>query len=308
MIPVLTAGQEIDLEWTIMPATIDWWEVNSKVDCNISLDSIYAGDGNLESNDQELVKQEVQSSSPGLSIAFVACIVAALVSLAFTRLATQSEKWQLGGVYAGVLSFGFAFHLGFGYEVQGVPVWGPTILILCALWIWRMTWKSSEEFRLIHEDYQRARKGISTIYSDHFEALADGRRQLTIILSIPVLGMLAIILGLPPQLSANSENLVVMGTYFLIIMIGVWYFLKRSDKMYGNLYGRLTDAEIKSIRIERDLGDPARLLNDLADDGLDLSSLLGPASIEIGTLPFTGEAAPEMDMTSGFETEVETDV
>ncbi len=48
--------------------------------------------------------------------------------------------------------------------------------------------------------------------------------------------------------------------------------------MYGNLYGRLTDAEIKSIRIERDLGDPARLLNDLADDGLDLTSLLGPAS------------------------------
>jgi hypothetical protein len=91
-------------------------------------------------------------------------------------------------------------------------------------------------------------------------------------------------------------------------MIGVWYFLKRSDKMYGNLYGRLTDAEIKSIRIERDLGDPARLLNDLADDGLDLSSLLGPTSIEIGTLPFAGDAAPEMDMTSAFETEVETDV
>jgi hypothetical protein len=46
----------------------------------------------------------------------------------------------------------------------------------------------------------------------------------------------------------------------------------------------------------------------LADDGLDLSSLLGPTSIEIGTLPFAGDAAPEMDMTSAFETEVETDV
>ncbi len=69
-----------------------------------------------------------------------------------------------------------------------------------------MTWKSSEEFRLIHEDYQRARKGISTIYSDHFEALSDGRRQLTIILSIPVLGMLAIVLGLPPQLSAEHSE------------------------------------------------------------------------------------------------------
>lgn len=173
-----------------------------------------------------------------------------------------------------------------------------------------MTWRSSEEFRLIHEDYQRARKGISTIYSDHFEALADGRRQLTIILSIPVLGMLAIILGLPPQLSANTENLVVMGSYFLIIMIGVWYFLKRSDKMYGNLYGRLTDAEIKSIRIERDLGDPARLLNDLADDGLDLSALLG-ASPESSKDP-TPESVPISGgfstMPSAFETEVENDV
>ena len=308
MIPILTAGQSVDLEWTIMPDTIDWWEVRSQADCNISLTAIYAGDNNLESNDQELVVQNVQSSSPGLSIAFVACIVAALVSFAFTRLASQSEKWQLGGVYAGVLSFGFAFHLGFGYEIQGVPVWGPAILILNALWIWRMTWKSSEEFRLIHEDYQRARKGISTIYSDHFEALGDGRRQLTIILSIPVLGMLAIVLGLPPQLSADSQNLVVMGSYFLIILIGVWYFLKRSDKMYGNLYGRLTDAEIKSIRIERDLGDPARLLNDLADDGLDLSSLLGtrdndqvemvesesPKPIEIG--PLTPDTEVETDV------------
>ena len=308
MIPILTAGQTVDLEWTIMPDTIDWWEVRSQADCNISLTSIYAGDNNLESNDQELVVQNVQSASPGLSIAFIACIVAALVSFAFTRLASQSEKWQLGGVYAGVLSFGFAFHLGFGYEVQGVPIWGPTILILNALWIWRMTWKSSEEFRLIHEDYQRARKGISTIYSDHFEALGDGRRQLTIILSIPVLGMLAIVLGLPPQLSANSQNLVVMGSYFLIIMIGVWYFLKRSDKMYGNLYGRLTDAEIKSIRIERDLGDPARLLNDLADDGLDLSSLLGPS--DNGNEEMVEPEAPKpIDVGSlALETEVDTDV
>ncbi len=197
--------------------------------------------------DKNLGVETVQSWSPDLSIAFIACVVAALLSVIFVRLSSQSEKWQLGGVYAGVLAFGFAFHL---FTVQ---YWGPAVLALCALWIWRMTWKSSDEFRMIHEDYQRARKGVSTVYSDHFEALKDSRRQLTIILSIPVLGMLAIVLGLPPQLSTDTDNLVVMVSYFLIIMIGVWFLLKRSDKMYGNLYGRMTDAEIKSIRIERDL-------------------------------------------------------
>ncbi|MBQ70945.1 MAG: hypothetical protein CMA65_05600 [Euryarchaeota archaeon] len=274
----LKAQESKVVEWTVIGETINWWEVSKGVSCSVELDIVHAGDANDLKDDLLTEPIDVKSQSPGLSIVFVACIVAALVSFVFTRLATQSEKWQLGGVYAGVLSFGFAFHLGFGFEVGGVAIWGPVVLVLNALWVWRMTWKSSEEFRLIHEDYQRARKGISTVYSDHFEALSDGRRQLTIILSLPVLGMLAIVLGLPPQLTTDSRNLVVMASYFLIIMIGVWYFLKRSDKLYGNLYGRLTDAEIKSIRIERDLGDPARLLNDLANDGLDLSSLLGTSS------------------------------
>jgi hypothetical protein len=86
--------------------------------------------------------------------------------------------------------------------------------------------------------------------------------------------MLAIVLGLPPQLDANQDNMVVMAAYFFSIMLGVWYLLKRSDSLYGNLYGRMTDAEVKSIRLERDLNDPARLLNDLADDGLDFTAML----------------------------------
>ena len=36
----------------------------------------------------------------------------------------------------------------------------------------------------------------------------------------------------------------------------------------------LQPIEVKATRIERDLGDPARLLNDLAMDGLDLSAIL----------------------------------
>ena len=251
MLGILGSTESHTFTWDVRPAVIDWWEVSKEIQCDVTLTYLYVGDGNNEDNDRsqgvELGQETVQSWSPDLSAAFIACVVAALLSIVFVRLSSQSEKWQLGGIYAGVLAFGFAFHL------FSNVYWGPAVLVLCALWIWRMTWKSSEEFRLIHEDYQRARKGISTVYSDHFEALNDSRRQLTIILCIPVLGMLAIVLGLPPQLSADQNNVAVMGAYFLIISIGVWYLLKRSDKLYGNLYGRMTDAEVRSIRIERDL-------------------------------------------------------
>ncbi|MGB1484658.1 MAG: hypothetical protein ACPG9E_01550, partial [Poseidonia sp.] len=308
MHPLLASTESHTFTWDVRPRTIDWWEVDKDILCDASLSYLYVGPGNDESNDdsaslresgQEMGVETVQSWSPDLSIAFIACVVAALLSVIFVRLSSQSEKWQLGGVYAGVLAFGFAFHL---FTVQ---YWGPAVLALCALWIWRMTWKSSDEFRLIHEDYQRARKGVSTVYSDHFEALKDSRRQLTIILSIPVLGMLAIVLGLPPQLSTDTDNLVAMASYFLIIMIGVWFLLKRSDKMYGNLYGRMTDAEIKSIRIERDLGDPARLLNDLADDGLDFTAILGEDAPEPAEEP---TKVPAGDLDFSTTSEVESDV
>ena len=97
------------------PVTIDWWEVERTVQCDASLSFLYVGDGNDETNDRsqgvELGEETVQSWSPDLSIAFVACVVAALLSFVFVRLSSQSEKWQLGGVYAGVIAFGFAFHL-----------------------------------------------------------------------------------------------------------------------------------------------------------------------------------------------------
>ena len=261
--------------------------------------------GNDEANDVKTIESNVYSWTPGLSIAFVSCVVAALVAFAFVRLSGQSEKWQLGGIYLGLISFGFAFHL------FNINYWGPSVLVLSALWLWRMTWKSSAEFRLIHEDYQRARKGVSTVYSDHFQALSDGRRQLTLILALPILGMMAIVLGLPPQLDPTRDNLVSLVVFFGITIFGVWYLLKRSDKMYGNLYGRLTDAEIKAIRIERDLGDPARLLNDLANDGLDLSNLLSPGDSSSTIEEIDDIVAPQTEPITidiGLNEEVEPDV
>jgi len=130
------------------------------------------------------------------------------------------------------------------------------------------------------------------------------------------LGMLGIVLGLPPQLVTDSDNLVVLATYFVVIMVGVWYLLKRSDKLYANLYGRMTDAEIKSIRIERDLGDPARLLNDLADDGLDFGAMLGEASSGSSSSGMPASPSPSSDaekeplgeLDFNLSTEVDADV
>jgi len=103
------------------------------------------------------------------------------------------------------------------------------------------------------------------------------------------------VLGLPPQLTTDTDNLVLLLAYFLVTSVGVWALLRRADSTYGNLYGRMTDAEIKAIRIERDLGDPARLLNDLADEGLDLTAVLGqraPSSAsELPSTPEKGQVA-----------------
>ena len=228
-------------------------------------------------------------------------MVAALLSFIFVRLASQSEKWQLAGVYAGVVAFGFAFHL---FKVQ---YYGPAVLALCALWIWRMTWKSSDEFRLIHEDYQRARKGTSTVYSDHFEALKDSRRQLTIILSIPVLGMLGIVLGLPPQLTTEGNNLVVMAAYFFLIMAGGLVLAEALGQDVRQPLRTDDGRRGASIRIERDLGDPARLLNDLAEDGLDFSAILGESDSTERAPPIEADKPPVAEVDFSPTAEVESD-
>ena len=243
---------------------------------------------NVVGNDVRTIELDVESSSPGVSTSFIALIICFLTSFILLRLTGQNEKFRLLSVYSGVLGFGFAFH------VLDVPFWGLSVLLLAALWIWRMSWASAEEFKLIHEDYQRARRGVSTLYADHFDALRDSRRQLSVILAVPVLGFLVVVLGLPPQIYNDQNNLVSLVVYVTIVMLGVWMIILRADRAYGNLYGRLTDIEVKATRIERDLGDPARLFNELANDGLDLDEIFGElsATATVGSI-VSGEAPTE---------------
>jgi hypothetical protein len=266
--PILQLGpnNETTVSWGITSETIDWWRQSIDGTCVVELDTDMIAK-NVEGNDRYVYKDEVYSWSPGQSSSFVAFIIFGLLSLVLARLNGQNEKFRLFSIYSGILAFGFAFHL------FNIIFWGPAVLTIAALWLWRMTWMSTEEFRLIHEDYQRARKGVSTLYADHFQALADSRRQLRIILALPVFGLLGVVLGIPPQIDTSQENLMTIAAYVLILAVGVWILVRRADAMYGALYGRLTDVEVKAIRIERDLSDPARLLHDLANDGIDLDAI-----------------------------------
>ena len=266
-------GNETTVEWDLTTNKIDWWAQSVDGTCVVEIVAPLVTK-NVVANDRLVYQDEVYSWSPDQSSSFVAFIIFTLLSLILGRLTGQNEKFRLFAVYSGILGLGFAFHL------INVLFWGPLVLAIAAFTVWRMAWNSTDEFRLIHEDYQRARKGVSTLYADHFQALADSRRQLRVILSLPLFGMLAVVIGIPPQFEMDRTNLVSLVGYVGIVTLGVWILVKRADSLYGGLYGRLTDIEIKATRIERDLSDPARLLNDLANDGIDLSEIFDepPAS------------------------------
>jgi uncharacterized membrane protein len=280
---LLLSSEAEEIEWFVTSDHLDWWIQGRDVECSAKLIA-QNWDGELIENEPVLLSGEVESWSPGITISFIAVIALILASVGLLRLVGQSEKFRLAAVYSGVLALGFAFHL------VNITWWGPLILVLAACWVWRMTWRSTEEFQLIHEDYQRARKGISTLYSDHFDVLNDAKRQLSIILAMPILGMVIVILGIPPQMSPDANNLSSLIGYIALVILGVWFLIWKANKLYGGLYGRLTDVEVKATRIERDLGDPARLLTELARDGIDLSSII---STPRPTIQADGEASTD---------------
>jgi hypothetical protein len=102
-------------------------------------------------------------------------------------------------------------------------------------------------------------------------------------------------------MTPDETNLISLVSYILISTFVVWFVLRRANKLYGSLYGKLTDIEVKATRIERDLGDPARLLNDLAMDGLDLSAILDTTQSVAMSDNQNGSDSNEEVMSNGEE-------
>jgi len=272
-IMVLAPNERVTVAWRIVPETFDWWLSSNALRCEASWDSpLAASFGDNEANNVLAFEEEVVAWSPRALVVLVGAATGLFLAAILLALRNQNDNFRLAAVYAGLLGLGFSFHL------MSIVWWGPAVLVVAALWTWSMSWRASEEFRVLHEDYQRQRKGLSTIYADHFEALADTQRALSVILAMPVFGFMLIVLGVPAQVPETTENIAVLLTYLIVVSVGVVVLMRRANKTYGRIYGRLTDIETSSARIERDLADPARLLGDLAEDGLGLADLLDEAS------------------------------
>ena len=260
---VLPQSTDYELSWDVNADRLEWWETSKSVDCIVSISSTGA-EGNVVEDDIVAMDASVISWSPISQFVSVGIVMGLfLVSVFLFQLGRDREKLKQLGAYTGAAFLGMAFHL------SEWPLLGPILLVLVVLWLIYNAYSASDELQIIHADYQRARLGQTTLFTDHFKRLKKSRQQLTIIFTLPLLGFLMAILGFPPLLSADILNILSLILIVGVTAISISAILKYIDKKYGQVYSRLTVVQARLRSIERSLGDPARLLNEIANIDLD---------------------------------------
>ena len=278
---LLPAQEERTLEWSVTPTRLDWWEHSANIDCSASVSAQLAA-GNELDDDTSVMESHVVSWAPYPAISVIGFALLLILTGILIRIGGQTEKFLQAAAFTGSLASGLAFHMGALFE-GSFSIWFSFIwLVLGALWVLWIAWRSGEEFQLVHEDYQRAKQGQSTIYTDHYVALKNARKQLIRILSVPVLGTMIIILGFPPRLNPDPLNIIALTGYLGIVIGGVWTIIRLAESTYGNIYNKIIEINKRSDRLQEELGDPARLLTELARSGLDMSAILNQDSSDGG--------------------------
>ena len=149
----------------------------------------------------------------------------------------------------GLLGLGFSFHL------LSIVWWGPVAATVAALW----TWRGEAGLRGV----PRASRGLPTSTQgplDHVCRLRGPSRHAACAehhSCAPHLRLRAHRHGRACTSAGNNPNGGSLLAYLIVVSFGVIYLLRRSNRTYGRIYGRLTDIETASARIERDLADPA---------------------------------------------------
>ena len=259
----LERSTDFELSWDVNADRLEWWETSRSVDCIVSISSTGA-EGNIVEDDIVAMDASIISWSPVSQFISVGIAMGLfLVSVFLFQLGRDREKLKQLGAYTGAAFLGMIFHL------SEWPLLGPILLVLVVLWLIYNAYSASDELQIIHADYQRARLGQTTLFTEHFRRLKKSRQQLTIIFTLPLLGFLMAILGFPPLLSADILNILSLILIVGITAISISAVLKYIDKMYGQVYSRLTVVQARLRSIERSLGDPARLLNEIANIDLD---------------------------------------
>lgn len=262
-ISILPQSSEVELIWDVDASRLEWWQTSEKIDCIVSL-SVTGAEGNNVNNDVVAMDALVVSWSPVTPFVSVGIVMGLfIVSAILFQLGREREKLKQLGAYTGSAFLGMIFHLS-----EWVLL-GPILLVSVIIWLMYNAYSASDELQIIHADYQRARLGQTTLFTEHFKRLKKSRQQLTIIFTLPLLGFLMTILGFPPLLSADILNVLSLILIIGITAILISAVLKYIDKMYGQVYSRLTVVQARLRSIERSLGDPARLLNEIANIDLD---------------------------------------
>tara|TARA_B100001115_G_C15846120_1_gene426403 strand:- start:151 stop:4893 length:4743 start_codon:yes stop_codon:yes gene_type:complete len=260
---------ETTLTWDVNVLRLEWWQTSEKVDCIVSLISTGAEGNNVE-NDLLAMDASVVSWSPVTQFVSVGIVMGLFILTALLlQLGRDREKLRQLSAYSGAALLGMVFHLSEWIFL------GPILLVLVVIWLIYNAYSASDELQIIHADYQRARLGQTTLFTEHFRRLKKSRQQLTFIFTLPLLGFLMTILGFPPLLSADILNILSLILIVGITAIMISAVLKYIDKLYGQVYSRLTLVQARLRSIERSLGDPARLLNEIAN--IDLEAVVEQA-------------------------------
>lgn len=268
-IEVMPQSTETSLIWDIDALRLEWWQTSEKVDCIVSIFSTGAEGNNIE-NDVLAMDASVVSWSPISQFVSVGIVMGLFIFTALLlQLGRDRDKLRQLSAYSGSALLGMIFHL------SEWTLLGPILLVLVVLWLIYNAYSASDELQIIHADYQRARLGQTTLFTEHFKRLKKSRQQLTIIFTLPLLGFLMTILGFPPLLSADLLNILSLILIIGITAIIISAVLKYIDKLYGQVYSRLTLVQARLRSIERSLGDPARLLNEIAN--IDLEAVVEQA-------------------------------
>jgi len=261
MIPGLAPGESAEVTWNVTAPALGWWSPTEPVGCEVSI--LLPGQlaGNDVENDVYSSELVVTSWAPPGGIWTAAPITILLLAgtVMLRRRGKEDERMMHLSAYTAAAMFAAITYLATDPMVApylqsdpaltGVLAYaGAGLTILFTLWI---AWRSSSELQAIHDDRRKAVTGGRPEISGHEQELANTRRQLRAILSMPPLLFLFLMIATPDMsISFSPINLGTIAAYALLAPMIIAFMLSRMDKAYGRVNTALGELEMRTLRIK----------------------------------------------------------
>ncbi len=261
IIPELGPGGSVEIIWNITAPALGWWSPTEPVGCDVSLILPTEIAGNNVSNDIYSSSLVVTSWAPpgGLWTAGPLTLILLIGTVVLNRRGREDEKLMHLSAYTAAAAFAaltyvatdplVSVYLQSDPAMVGILAYvGATVTIL---WTLNIAWKSSSELQAIHDDRRKAMTGGRPELSGHDQELANTRRQLKTILSMPPLLFVLLMIATPDlRISLSPLNLLTILAYCTIAPLVISMLLGHLDKSFGRVNTMLGELEIRTIRIK----------------------------------------------------------